>query len=305
MTIAADSRPTTRTANRGRLASSFDRDARQGLQWIAIPSVAALIGLGFPIALLFIYSFWTQDYLTINTTLTLKNYIEIVSQPLYGDLLLRSLLMAAAATISTVLLAYPIAYYIAFHGGRHVALWMFLITLPFWTSYLLRVFAWKVILGFNGVINSGLMAIGVISAPLEFLLYNPFAVVLTLAHAFAPFAILPILVSLQKIEPALLEAATDLGDGAWARFRRVTLPLSIPGVLSAAMIVFIPTVGDFVTPTLVGGNSGYMIANSIQNQFLKANNWPLGAALAITAMIAATIVSLAIVGLSRLAGRRS
>jgi spermidine/putrescine transport system permease protein len=282
----------------------LDREQQSGLKLIGLPFLVALVGLGFPIGLLLIYSFWTQDYLTIDRTLTLKNYIEIFTQPLYGDLLLRSVLMAGTATVATVILAYPIAYFIAFHGGRRKAFWMFLITVPFWTSYLLRVFAWKVILGFNGVINSSLISAGLITEPLEFLLYNPTAVVITLAHAYAPFAVLPILVSLQKIDPSLLEAATDLGDGPMRRFLRVTLPLSMPGLLSAAMIVFIPTVGDYVTPALVGGTSGYMIANTIQTQFLKANNWPLGAALAVTSMLAATLIALAFLALSRLAGGR-
>lgn len=283
---------------------NFDTEARKGYTLVAPTLLAAIAGLALPTIGLILYSFWTQDYLTIDRTFTLENYRVIASEPIYGDLLLRSILMSAAATITTVLLAYPIAYFIAFHGGRHQALWMFLITVPFWTSYLLRVFAWKVILGFNGVINSGLMYIGLISEPLEFLLYNPTAVIITLAHAWAPFAVLPILVSLQKIDPLLLEAANDLGDGTWQRFRRVTLPLSLPGVLSAALIVFIPTVGDYVTPALVGGTSGYMIANTIQAQFGRANNAPLGAALAIVSMIAVTSISLGIMGMIRLMGGR-
>ena len=145
------------------------------------------------------------------------------------------------------------AYFLAFRVTQHKILWLILITIPFWTSYLLRVFAWKVILGFNGVINSGLISLGIIDKPLEFLLYNPTAVVITLAHAWAAFAILPIYVSLEKIDRSLLEAATDLGDGPLERFLRVTLPLSAAGRHRRRLLVFIPTVGDYVTPTLVGG----------------------------------------------------
>ena len=133
----------------------------------------------------------------------------------------------------TVVLAYPIAYYISFHGGRHKGLWLFLITIPFWTSYLLRVMSWKVILGYNGVLNSSLMGLGVIDEPSTALLYNTSAVIITLTHAWAAFAILPIFVSLEKIDRTLIEAATDLGDGPIRRFLRVTLPLSLPGVISA------------------------------------------------------------------------
>jgi spermidine/putrescine transport system permease protein len=147
-----------------------------------------------------------------------------------------------------------------------------------------------VILGFNGVINSGLIGMGLISEPLEFLLYNPTAVVLTLAHAWAAFAILPIYVSLEKIDRSLLEAATDLGDGPVRRFFRVTLPLSAPGTIAASLLVFIPTVGDYVTPTLVGGTSGIMIGNVIQSLFGKANNAPLGAAVSLVMMLTITLM---------------
>src|SRR3546814_286423 len=180
--------------------------------------------------------------------------------------MLRSLAVSAVVTAATVLLAYPMAYYLSFHGGERKALWLFLITIPFWTSYLLRVFAWKIVLGYNGVVNASLLELGIIAEPMEFLLYNVNSVVITLAHAWAPFAILPIFVSLEKIDRSLLEAATDLGDGPLRRFLRVTLPLSLPGVIAAALIVFIPTVGDYVTPRLVGGKDGLMIANMIQVQ---------------------------------------
>jgi len=161
-----------------------------------------------------------------------------------------------------------------------------------------------VILGYNGVINSGLMSLGLIHAPLQFLLYNPTAVVVTLAHAWAAFAILPIYVSLEKIDRSLLEAAADLGDGAIRRFLRITLPLSLPGVLGAAVIIFVPTTGDYVTPALVGGPTGQMIANIIQVQFLKINDWPLGSALAISAMAGVAILVVLFVSAMQLAVRQ-
>ena len=196
--------------------------------------------------------------------------------------------MSLLVSFFTVVLAYPIAYYISFHGGRHKSLWLFLITIPFWTSYLLRVMSWKVILGYNGVLNSGLMGLGIIDEPSTALLYNTSAVVITLTHAWAAFAVLPIFVSLEKVDRTLIEAATDLGDGPIRSFLRVTLPLSLPGVISAILIVMIPTVGDYVTPKLVGGKDGVMIANAIQAQFGKASNWPLGAALSVTTMAVVT-----------------
>ncbi|MFO1048892.1 MAG: ABC transporter permease [Geminicoccaceae bacterium] len=270
--------------------------------WLLVsPSfVYALLLLAVPIGAIFVLSFWTQNDLVIDRTFTLANYREAWANPLYRVLMLRSLWIAGAVTLATVLLAYPIAYFVSFHGGRRKALWLFLITIPFWTSYLLRVFAWKVILGTGGVLNSGLLELGAIGQPLPWLLYNSGAVVVTLAHAWAPFAILPIYASLEKLDRSLLEAATDLGDGPVQRFLRVTLPLSMPGVIAAALIVFIPTVGDYVTPRLVGGKDGVMIANMIQAQFGKGSNWPLGAALSVSAMLIVAAVALVVV----LAGRR-
>ena len=218
---------------------------------------------------------------------------------IYSFLLGKSILMSLCVATATVLLAYPMAYFLAFRIKRAKMLWLILITIPFWTSYLLRIFAWKITLGYNGVINSGLMTLGIIDAPLEFILYNPTAVVITLAHAWAAFAILPIYVSLEKIDRSLLEAAADLGEGPVMSFVRVTLPLSMPGVIAASLLVFIPTVGDYVTPTLVGGPTGIMIANFIQHQFGRSNNWPMGATLSISSMVLVTVISLAYVFVTR------
>ena len=163
----------------------------------------------------------------------------------------------------------------------------------------LRVLAWKIMLGNNGVINSSLMDLGFIQEPLEYLLYSRFAVTLTLVHAWAAFAILPIYVSLEKIDRSLLEAAADLGENRIMTFRRVTLPLSMPGVIAAAVIEFIPTVGDYITPVMVGGPRGIMISQVIANQFGVANNWPLGAALTIIMMITITIIACTFVWLAQ------
>ena len=257
-----------------------------------------------PIGLAVAYSFWTQDYLTIDRTFTLTNYEQLAEREIYRGLLARSIWISGSTTLFTVLLAYPMAYFVAFHVQRHKLIWIILMTLPFWSSYLLRVFAWKVILGYNGVINSSLMGLGLIDEPLAFLLYNPVAVVITLTHAWAAFAILPIYVSLEKIDRSLLEAATDLGDGPLRRFLRITLPLSLPGVIAASLVIFIPTVGDFITPALVGGREGMMIANLIQSQFGRSNNWPMGAALSLGSMVAVTVIALAYIWLSRKATER-
>lgn len=252
--------------------------------------VLILVALAFPIAILVTMSFWTQNYLDLDKTFSLANYAQFFEKKIYGKILVRSLKISGLVTLATVLLAYPMAYFIAFRVHKNKLIWLILITVPFWTSYLLRVFAWKIVLGFNGVINSGLMTLGIISEPLEFLLHNPTAVVITLAHAWAVFVILPIYVSLEKIDRSLLEAARDLGESAWMTFVRVTLPLSMPGVIAGSLLVFIPTVGDYVTPTLVGGPRGIMIANIIQSQFGKTLNWPMGSALAVISMLTVTLV---------------
>ena len=274
-------------------------DYRRGLRLIGLPFGYSLLLLAAPLLLIFLLGFWTQDYLVLDRSFKLDNYIEAWSHPLYRVLMLRSLGISAVVTLATVLLAYPMAYFISFYGGNHKALWLFLVTIPFWTSYLLRVFLWKVILGYNGVLNSTLEWLGLIEEPLTFILYNVNAVVITLTHAWAPFAILPIFVALEKIDRSLLESATDLGDSPLQRFLHVTLPLSMPGVVAAALIIFIPTIGDYVTPRLVGGKDGLMIANMIQVQFSKANNAPLGAALAVSAMGIVSMVALLFVGLNR------
>ena len=274
-------------------------DYRRGLRLIGLPFGYSLLLLAAPLLLIFLLGFWTQDYLVLDRSFKLDNYIEAWSHPLYRVLMLRSLGISAVVTLATVLLAYPMAYFISFYGGNHKALWLFLVTIPFWTSYLLRVFLWKVILGYNGVLNSTLEWLGLIEEPLTFILYNVNAVVITLTHAWAPFAILPIFVALEKIDRSLLESATDLGDSPLRRFLHVTLPLSMPGVVAAALSIFIPTIGDYVTPRLVGGKDGLMIANMIQVQFSKANNAPLGAALAVSAMGIVSMVALLFVALNR------
>ena len=264
------------------------------------PSLLLLIFVfAFPIFFLVAYSFWTQDYVTVDTTLTLEKYKTVVNNASYHELIKRSLIISSLTTLVTILLAYPMAYFVAFVVKDHKLLWLIALTITFWTSYLLRVFAWKLILGYNGVINGSLSNLGLIDNPLSFLLYNPFAVFVTLAHAWSAFAILPIYVSLEKIDRSLLEAASDLGDSVFRRFWRITFPLSYPGVLAASLIIFIPTTGDFITPKLVGGSEGIMVANLIQVMFGKANNWPLGSSLAIITMTIVVILVICFVVISR------
>ena len=275
-------------------------ESAQGLFLISPTLGFALLLLAVPLIMVVALSFWTQDYLTLDRTFTTANYLTAWTEPMYQYLMARSLKISIFVTAVTVLVAYPVAYFISFHvAPKRKAMWIFLITIPFWTSYLMRIFLWKVILGYNGVINGTLTGLGVIDEPLSFILYNQNAVVITLAHSWIPFAILPIFVALERVDRSLIEAAEDLGDSKLRRFLRVTLPLSMPGVIAATIIVFIPTIGDYVTPRLVGGPNGLMISNMIELQFKKANNAPLGAALAISAMGIVTFFALAFIWLNR------
>ena len=266
------------------------QNSGEGYSLLAPALVVMGAGLAAPLLLMAITSLKNQSGLTFTDGWTLAQYGEALGRASYRMLFVRSVAISALVTLVTVALAYPMAYFVAFHA-RHKFIWLVALTIPFWTSYLLRVFAWKIILGFNGVINSGLMRLHLIDQPLSFLLYNPFAVVVTLAHAWAAFAILPIYVSLEKIDRSLLEAASDLGDSALHRFLRITLPLSAPGLIGAAILIFVPTTGDFVTPGLVGGTKGTMIANLIEVQFNSVGNWPLGAALSLVSMAMVAVLA--------------
>jgi spermidine/putrescine transport system permease protein len=277
-------------------------NSSEGYGLIAPALAVMALGLVAPLGLMLVTSFKTQSGMGLTDGWTLAQYGAVFGRASYRILFLRSLLISGAVTLVTVALAYPVAYYVAFHTKRKFV-WLVALTVPFWTSYLLRVFAWKIILGFNGLINSGLMRLGLIHEPLSFLLYNPFAVVVTLAHAWAAFAILPIYVSLEKIDRSLLEAAADLGDGPLRRFLRITLPLSMPGVIGAAILIFVPTAGDYVTPALVGGTQGAMIANLIEVQFISAGNWPLGAALSLAGIVLVAVIAALFVTAARAAAK--
>lgn len=282
------------------MASGNRSQAVQGLTLVAPPLGYAVLVLAAPLLTILAYSFFKDGYLTVIREFTLENYRAVWSDPIFHKIMLRSLGVAALVTLVTVALAFPVAYFLSFVvDPRKKSMWLFLITIPFWTSYLIRVFLWKVILGYNGVINSGLKSLGIIEQPLTFILYNVNSMVLTLAHAYAPFAILPIFIALEKIDRSLLEAGRDLGESRAMTFWRVTLPLAMPGVVAAALIVFIPTIGDYVTPALIGGGKIPMIANMIQSQMLDQDNRPMGSALAVTAMLIVALLSLAFVALNR------
>ena len=299
-TLSSAGESTTTPRKSGGFAGLLHRsETARGFTLLSPTLLVMTIGIIIPFGILITISLWTAQGFSFDTTLTTNNYKTALEQPIYGALMHRSLWISGWATVATVVLSYPMAYYVAFHVHRYKMMWIVLMTLPFWTSYLLRVFAWKVVLGYEGVINSGLLMVGWIEAPLEFLLYSPNAVVITLAHSWVAFAILPIYVSLEKIDRSLLEAATDLGDGPVMRFLRITLPLSLPGVIAASFLIFIPTTGDYITPALLGGPDGAMIGNLIQLQFGPVNNWPMGATLAIGLMLYIAVIGLVFLFLTK------
>ena len=287
---------------RGILARIRRSESASGLAIISPSAIYVIVMLAAPLAMVLIYSLMKDaGGGKIDWTLNLQNYWTVwVEKPQYRALMQRSLTVSMLVTLATVVLAYPVAYFVSFSvTPSKKSLWLFLITIPFWTSYVIRVFLWKVILGYNGVINSGLLSLGVIDEPLQAINYNVGALVMTLAHAYAPFAILPIFVALEKIDRSLLEAGQDLGETRLRTFWRVTLPLSMPGVIAAVLIVFIPTVGDYVTPDLIGGGKLSMIANQIEVNMLKQQNKALGSALAVSAMFVVAVVSLVFLFLNR------
>ena len=236
---------------------------------------------------------------------TAEQYQVLLETGSYARLLAVSAGMALVVAVIATCLAFPVAYFLAFRAGRRAPTYLLLLLIPFWTSYLLRVMAWKLILGSGGALNSLLLGMDLIAEPLRFFFYNRGAVVLTLIYVWIPFAALPIYAALLRVEPAILEAAFDLGATPPRRFLRIVLPLSLPGVVASFFMVFIPTVGEYVTPLLIGGSSGSMYGNIIQDFFTKAGNWPLGSALAMV-MLAATLLAVvlaaALVDVRRLVG---
>ncbi len=272
---------------------------------LSLPATAALLAfIVAPLLLMVSLSFHgelTRDLLGPFDP-TLKNYQQATSVESYWSILRTSAVMAAIVAAVATALAYPVAYFLAFRAGRRAGLYLILLLVPFWTSYLLRVMAWKLMLGSNGVINEVLTGVGLIDEPLKALLYNRNTVVVTLVYVWIPFATLPILAVLGRIDVRLHDAAADLYASGFQQFVRVTLPLSVPGLIAAFLMVFIPTVGEYVTALLVGGTGGIMYGNLIQDFFTKSANWPLGSALSVIMLV--VTIALVLIGVRIVKPRR-
>ncbi len=252
---------------------------------VSVPPLAwVALFLLLPYALMFAHSFWAVRDGVIVHDWSLRNYRALTANPVYLEVLFRSMRIAASVTLSSILLGYPLAYFLSFHARRKELLYQ-LVIVPLWVSYLVRGYAWKTILGSDGVLNGFLQYLHLTGEPVSFFLYSPFAVVLMLTHIYTPFAFLPIYASLEHIPRPLVEASQDLGASPRKTFFRVILPLSLPGLLAGATFAFVLTLGDFLAPLLVGGPSGTMIANVVQSLFGAAYDWPLGAAISVCILL--------------------
>jgi spermidine/putrescine transport system permease protein len=280
------------TEPRGRLLAWLQRrPAAQAWSLLGPGMLWLLLFFLIPLLIMAAYSVMPRGtYGGVQPGLTLEHYRRFF-EPLYLAILRRTVIWSLGCTVVCLLLGYPVAYLVA-RAGRWRAVLLFLVVLPFWTSFLVRTFAMIFLLRDSGLVNTVLLRLGLIEAPLT-LLYTPFAVLLGLVYGFLPFMILPIYASLEKLDPTLLEAAETLGATPMARFRRITLPLSLPGVVAGCFLVFIPAMGSFLTSDLLGGAKELMIGNLIQNQFAAARNWPFGSAASfvVTALVLVAVAA--------------
>ncbi len=253
-----------------------------GLAWL-------VVFFAVPLAMIFVVSLGHRDQYggVLLDHLGFQNYVRAL-EPDFVPTVVNSLRYASLTTVFSIGIAYPIAYWISRYGGHRKNLLLILVMLPFWTSWVIRTYAWMIILRDNGVVNGILGALGLTDGPIQ-LLNTDFSVVLGMTYGFLPFAILPLYVSIDRLDPALVAAARDLYADGRAAFWHVTLPLTMPGVIAAALLTFIPAIGDFVTPDLLGGAQTTTIAKVIQNLFLSSKDWAFGAALGFL-LIVATIV---------------
>src|SRR6266516_779101 len=275
---------------------------------LGLPVAWLVVFFLVPIAIVAAYSFDVYSLFPGKHGFTLTAWREFLHSSVYLKLFWKSVKMSLIVSAIIVVLAYPLAYYLALSGTKRKYVLLLVLIAPFLTSYLLRVLAWKVILGNQGVLNSFLVWTGLRSAdhPLSQLLYSRFAVMLVLAYVWIPFVALPIFVSLESLDRRLLEAAADLGASRWRAFLRVTLPLSLPGIMAGFLFVFIPTAGEFVTPSLVGGTSGYMYGNQISDLFSAGfPDWQTGSVLALFLIGVISALTLVFVRFLRLGDART
>lgn len=268
-----------------------------GLVWLVLFMI-------IPCLIIFSFSFFERGvYGGIDYNFTLDNFVRAV-EPIYFSIFLDSARIASISTVIALVIGYPAAYAISLAPKRRQNSYLFLIMLPFWSNYLIRTYAWIVLLNREGLINKGLTGIGLIDEPIN-MLYNEYAVITGLVYNYLPFVILAIYSSLQRLNPEIREASKDLGASSWITFLRITLPLTLPGVAAGAVFVFVLSIGNFITPDLLGGGHTQMIGNLIYDQFLSARDWPFGAALSLfLILIMMTLLFVQSVAANRAQSRR-
>ena len=262
---------------------------------VGTPLLWTMIFLFIPYMVMFAYSFYLKKYPTFVPAFVFDNYLTVFTDPQYFQVLLRTSKIAITVALSALIIAYPLSYFLVFkvRSAKLRSLLYMAVIVPLWVSYLLRAYTWKTILGSEGILNSFLVWSGILDQPTDIFLYNQFSMVVTLTYIYVPFMVMPIYTALEKIPRSMVEASKDLGVGPIRTFLRVTLPLSMPGVIAGATFTICLTFGDFVAAFLVGGPNGAMIATIIQSQFGATLNWPLGAALStVVLVIVITIISL-------------
>tara|TARA_R110002110_G_scaffold31590_3_gene111038 strand:- start:8995 stop:9861 length:867 start_codon:yes stop_codon:yes gene_type:complete len=259
---------------------------------LGIPILWIVVFMLVPYGVLLTYSFWIKKYPLFEPAFQLGNYITLFTDPQYAQVLMRTFKIAALVSIFSLLLSYPFAYFLVFRlKNNMVRVWLYMAVIaPLWVSYLLRAYTWKTILGNQGILNSFLMSVGITSEPSDIFLYNQFAMVLTLTYIFVPFMVMPIFTVLERIPRNLGEASFDLGVGPLRTFVKVTLPLSLPGIVAGFTLTFCLSFGDFIAPFLVGGPDGQLVANVIASQFGAALNWPLGSALSVIMLLIVLVI---------------
>jgi len=265
-----------------------------GTAFLTPPGVWLLLFFVLPMLSMVLFSVWrTVDYKLV-ASFTLENY-ERLAGSLYVNVFWRTLRISLYVTLLSLFIGYPVAYFLARKVRRFRLTLLMLLVLPLWTSYLVRTYAWMLILGTNGVINQSLRGLGLIEQPISWLLYSDFAVTIALVHIYMPYLVLPLYAVLEKVDGSLLEAARDLGGGRWRTFWHVTLPLSLPGIATGCLFVFIPSMGAFVTPELLGGTRSILIGSIIAQQFGVSFQYPFGSAMSLVLM--AVILAFAVVAL--------
>ena len=243
-----------------------------------------------PLALLLVHAFWSVDYLTIDRSFTLENVDTFFTNSLYLKVLGRTILMATLVTITNIILAFPLAYFLAKRVKRNRELLLVLVIFPLWASYLIRIFAWRTILGTNGILNSFLIWANLVDEPISAFLYSRTAMYIAFCQVWLPFMILPLYTMLERLPNSLLEASADLGGNGPRTFLRVVLPLARPGILAGSLAVFSLTMGDYITPTLLGGPGDQLIGKIVADNFGVAYNWPLGAFLVMPILVVVSLV---------------